>query len=458
MKGFQFKGLLNNTDWISPAYVNIDAQGLMTNISAQPTEDIDYELVDGYALPGITNAHSHAFQYAMCGLTETHFNSAADNFWSWRTKMYELALTISPEELEDIASMLYSEMTQHGYTHVTEFHYLHHDKNGHHFDDKAEMSQRLIAAAARAGINITLIPIFYQKGGFGKDALKEQRRFISKNTDDYNGLWEACHQACLQHDHTTIGYGIHSLRAVEPSLIPDFLNTLRATYPIHLHISEQLKEIEDSISYLKARPVEWLLENVSVDSRYHLVHATHMTEVEATKFAASKAHVVLCPSTEGNLGDGLFKLKTFQENGGHWSIGTDSHIGLSPFEELRILDYGQRTLTHRRDSFSGVSNNGSALYALNQIISSGRQSTGRTDKEFFSIGQGLDAIVIDASHPLISSTSLTHLADTIIYSSTQRMIKGVIVNGKWIVQDGRHINKAEIYNRFESTMKSLQYR
>ncbi|MCJ7466203.1 MAG: formimidoylglutamate deiminase, partial [Maribacter sp.] len=339
MKVYHFKGLLQHTGWLKNASVTINLEGIITNISSFDPTNTSLDIINGFALPGFQNAHSHAFQYAMAGLAEKHgVRGGQDDFWGWREAMYQLALGVDPDQMEAIATMLYAELVRHGYTNVAEFHYLHHDKNGRPYANRAEMGSRLIAAAKTAGIGITLIPIFYQKGGFGQEPNERQRRFISRTVDDYLRLLEASQNACKHYRDAKIGMGVHSLRGVEPSDIIEITKSGPQDIPFHMHVSEQLKEIADSLQYLGKRPVEWLLQNIDLSDRYHLIHATHLTDQETIGLAKSKAHVVLCPSTEGNLGDGLFPLRRYQKEGGNWSIGTDSHIGLNPLEELRILD------------------------------------------------------------------------------------------------------------------------
>lgn len=459
MNNFRFKALLQHDGWLSPAYVSTDEEGVITWLSDKAQDSISYERVEGYALPGFQNAHSHAFQYAMAGIAEVHKPGAvADDFWSWREAMYKVALTISPDQLEAIATMLYAEMARHGYTQVAEFHYLHHDKDGKPYTNLAEMGERLVAAAHSAGIKITLVPMFYQRGGFGMEPQSRQRRFISETIKDYHALLEATEKVILSHSHATHGFGIHSLRAVTPEDIKNALSKVSPELPVHIHIAEQIKEIKDAIDYLGKRPVQWLLDNVEVNERYHLVHATHLDDREIEGIARCGAHVVLCPSTEGNLGDGLFPLGRFQQLGGRWSIGTDSHIGLNPLEELRILDYGQRLTTHQRNIFTSEAEGDSSTYAMRQSLISGRAAMGNDVQRYFQTGQPLDAVVYDAEAPLIACSDLKNVLPTIIYSSDNSHCKGTICNGRWIVQQNRHIKLQSIAESFNQAIKEIGVR
>lgn len=430
MNSYRFKAILQNSGWLENAAVSVDENGKI--ISVSQTENSDAVFINGYALPAFQNAHSHAFQYAMAGLAENHVRD--DDFWSWRDAMYRLALELNPDEMKKIAAMLYAELVRNGYSNVAEFHYVHHDKNGEPFENLAETGEALIEAANDAGIKITLIPIFYQKGGFGIEPNKRQRRFISKTFEDYARLFEASADVCKKYENANIAVGIHSMRGVEASDILRVVNELPNNIPFHIHVAEQLKEVEDSITFLGKRPVEWLLENCNLGERFHLVHATHLTETETENSAKSNANVVLCPSTEGNLGDGIFPLRNYQKFGGNWSIGTDSHIGINPFEELRLLDYGQRLISHKRNTFG--ENAGS--FAITKATIAGRKAMNNFETEFFAVGADFDACVINANAPLLGNMNLENLASTIVYSADSSQIFGTFVRGKLIQKDEKY--------------------
>ncbi len=453
---FHFKKLLQNEGWLENVSVEIDGTGLITSI----VENSDSSnFVQGYAIPAFQNAHSHSFQYAMAGLAENHSISATQSdFWSWREAMYKLALSVNPDQFEAIATMLYSEMLRHGYTNVAEFHYLHHDKNGEPFSDLAEMGSRLISAAKSVGIGITLIPIFYQKGGFNKPAEENQRRFISETIEDYQKLYEATEKACKDYDRANIGIGIHSMRGVELQTIREVAENFPKNVPFHIHISEQLKEVKDCVEFLGKRPVQWMLDNIELSDRFHFVHATHLDDFEIEGLAKNKVNVVLCPTTEGNLGDGIFPLRKFQELGGNWSIGTDSHVSLNPFEELRLLDYGQRLTTHKRNTFTDSSNGNSGSYAIQQATITGRKAMNNFEESYFAVSQPLNACVISAKHPLIQMTSNENLLNTIIYSSDETMQLGTISKGKWKVVNGKFIDQEIVYRKFVKVLNELKNR
>jgi formiminoglutamate deiminase len=443
MKSYRFKALLQNAGWLENATVSLNDAGEIVSVSQGENADAIY--IDGYALPGFQNAHSHAFQYAMAGLAERHSDAReADDFWSWREAMYALALNLNPEQMKTIAAMLYAELVRHGWTNVAEFHYVHHDKNGASYDNLAEMGEALIEAAKEAGIKITLIPIFYQKGGFGQPPNERQKRFISATFEDYLELFEASERAAKQYEGANIAVGIHSMRGVD---YQDILRTARDApqdVPFHIHVSEQLKEIEDSLEFLGKRPVEWLLDNIDLNDRFHLVHATHLTEDETGRLAKTRANVVLCPSTEGNLGDGIFPLRAFQSSGGSWSLGTDSHVGLNPLEELRILDYGQRLITRKRNTFAGDGIEESGLYAITKATIAGRKAMNNFEPEFFPAGAPFDACVINAAEPLLANVKPENLTSSILYSTDASQIYGTFVAGKLF-------RKAEKYRQIKES-------
>lgn len=458
MKVYKLKGLLTEQGWLKNVFVSCDETGKIIALENK-LDHKNFVDLNVYAIPGFQNAHSHAFQYAMAGIAERHSTeNSSDDFWSWREAMYKLALRISPDDLEKIATLLYFEMLRHGYTHVAEFHYVHHDKNGKPYDHLAEMGERLINAAKNAGIGITLIPIFYQKGGFGKQPSDGQKRFISSTIVDYEKLYLASEKSCSNYTHANIGIGIHSLRGVEPNDVIQVAQNFSKNVPFHIHVAEQKKEVDDCISYTGKRPVQWLLDNIDLSERFHLVHATHLNESEIKGIAKSNANVVICPSTEGNLGDGFFSLYDFQNQSGNWSIGTDSHVGLNPLEELRILDYGQRLKTHKRNSFFSSQNGDSALFAIEKITHAGRKAMNNFNQQYFKVGEYFDAALFDADSPLIATSSENYWASTIVYASDATHQKGVISKGKLIHLNDENEFYTKAKNEFIQCLNELKNR
>ncbi|MBL7876337.1 MAG: amidohydrolase family protein, partial [Cyclobacteriaceae bacterium] len=349
--------------------------------------------------------------------------------------------------------MLYAEMVRHGYTQVAEFHYLHHDKDGKPYAHLAEMGMRMVAAAQMAGIKITLIPVFYQKGSFGQQPQPRQRRFISKTIDDYFKLLEESKSA-LKNTSALLAFSIHSLRAVALEDIKTTYQQGPADLPFHLHVAEQKKEVQDCLAYSGKRPMQWLLDNLNVNDRFNLVHATHLDDTELASLAKSGATVVLCPSTEGNLGDGIFRMKEYVRLGGRWCIGTDSHIGLSPMEEFRMIDYRQRLVSNQRNTFEGDA----AAYLINEEIESGRKAMGVTASNHFEIGNPFDAVIYNAQTHLLADTTEKNRLATILYTSDSSRIVGTLVNGKWVVKDQHHNQGHSIKTAFSRATRELKNR
>jgi formimidoylglutamate deiminase len=456
LKYYLFSSLLQKEGWLTPAYVGVDASGVIHYVSKDTPnkEAVAMEVVQGLALPGFQNAHSHAFQYAMAGIAENHPAGTDDDFWTWREAMYQCALSVNPDQAEVIAAILYAEMLRVGYTHVAEFHYLHHDKDGKPYAYLAEMGERMVAAAKSAGIKITLIPVFYQKGGFGLEPQPRQKRFISKTVEDYFKLFDASKNAIKNYNNASLGFSVHSLRAVD---LKDVITTYQhgpKELPFHIHVSEQKKEVADCLAHCGKRPIQWLFDNVSVNERFHLVHSTHLDDSELQQLAKSGANVVLCPSTEGNLGDGIFRMKEYVKQGGRWCIGTDSHIGLNPLEEFRMIDYRQRLITNHRNTFEGDA----ASLMINEAVVSGRKAMGIHQDTHFETGKPFDAIVYNAQSHLLAETSDKNRLATLLYTADSSLTLGTIVNGRWIVKNQHHVNGQAIKSAFSKAMRELKIR
>ncbi|TFY98186.1 formimidoylglutamate deiminase [Ramlibacter humi] len=307
-------------------------------------------VIDGAVLPALVNAHSHAFQRAIAGQTERAPAGQADDFWSWRDRMYQVALTITPERLEQVATQLYRELRAGGYSHVCEFHYLHNDTEGRPYADPAEMSWALVRAAQAAGIGLTLLPTLYMRAGFGAAGLREDQRRFASTPESVLRIAESIRAHRSANLPLTAGIAIHSLRAVDEGAMREVAQAARAAgMPIHLHISEQVKEVDDCLRARHQRPVEWLLAHFDVDASWNLVHATQADEAELRALHKTGASIVLCPTTEANLGDGVFDLWTWGQLRGAWSIGSDSHVGRDWAEELRLLEYSQRFVRRERN-------------------------------------------------------------------------------------------------------------
>ncbi len=410
----------------------------------------------GVAVPGMPNLHSHAFQRAMAGLTE-RAGPQSDDFWSWRETMYGFLARLGPEEVEAIAAQLHVELLKHGYTAIAEFHYLHNDPAGGAYADPAELAVRILAAARTSGIGLTLLPVLYQTAQFGGvPAGERQRRFVL-GEDAYLRLVERL--LGLQRDDPQLRIGIapHSLRAVPPAPLAaavSALGSLDPTAPIHIHAAEQPKEVEDCLAWSRRRPVEWLLEHAPVDPRWCLVHCTQTTQAELAALAASQAVAGLCPTTEANLGDGVFPLPTYLQAGGRFGIGTDANVAASPTEELRWLDYVQRLLARRRTLTEHVPGaaTGAALYR--RALAGGAQACARPIGAI-AVGHRADIVVLDDQHPTLYGRAGDTLLDAWIFAGIGNPVRDVMVGGEWLVRDGVHQQEVEIATAYRAAVDRL---
>ncbi len=418
-------------------------------------------VVRGTVVPGVPNCHSHAHQRAMAGLGETRPNGARssgieDSFWSWREVMYRYLERIEPPHLYAISRQLYLEMLKAGYTSVAEFQYLHHDPRGHAYTEPAVMTLSCLQAASSVGIGFTALPVLYRFGGFGgQPPLEGQKRFVN-DQDRFCTIVTALVQATEQHDDMVTGIAPHSLRAVTAPLLRDVLTALSqaALSVIHLHIAEQVKEVEDCIAWSGRRPVEWLFDHFEVDPQWSLIHATHMSEAETGLLARSGAVAGLCPTTEANLGDGFFNAPTFQAEGGIWAIGSDSHISMSPVEELRWLEYGQRLLGQRRNVMQHATerHTGTALYR--SALLGGARSCGR---KIGQVAQGFraDLVVLNTDHPRFSGRAEDDLMNSWLFSGNENPVQDVYIGGKQVIANGRHHDEESIRTDYLQSLHGL---
>jgi len=426
--------------WARDVLLHWDARGHFTAITPQSSPPPGVTRAAGPVLPGMPNLHSHAFQFGMAGQTE-YQDQADDSFWTWRTLMYRLANALTPESLEAIATALYVEMLEAGYTSVCEFHYIHHDPSGRAYADSAAMSLALLRAAERAGIGLTLLPVFYQTGGFGAlPPADGQRRFLLK-ADDMLSLLAHLQPLC-QAQGVRLGFAPHSLRAVSPDSLREVLTGFEAldpTAPIHIHVAEQTAEVDACLAWSGQRPVQWLLNNAPIDERWCLVHATHMDADEYRRAAASGAVAGLCPTTEANLGDGVFDATRWCAAGGQWGIGSDSHTCVNAAEELMLLEYGQRLATGRRNVLASSEHRYVATAMMLQAVAGGAQASGRPIAGL-AVGQQADWVALDAAHPSLAALPCPNamLAAHVFASHRQSAIHQVCVAGTLRVSAGRH--------------------
>jgi formimidoylglutamate deiminase len=460
--------------WISPGYLTVDGQGRIASVSKVPPPDWDDAAslrLEGYAIPGMPNLHSHAFQRAMVGRAEAATPGQADSFWSWRSAMYRVAALVEPEDLEALAAFLYVEMLEAGYTAAGEFHYLHHPPAGGHYDDPTELSRRILEAARRADIGLTHLPVLYQQGGFGRPAEDHQRRFVHADPKGYLDLVARLFEVVRGEGssgrrHLRIGIAPHSLRAVSPEALNAAVAGLRLlddAAPVHLHIAEQMAEVEDCLAHHGRRPVALLLDTMDVDERWCLVHATHLDDAEVRDLAGSGAIAGLCPTTEANLGDGLFPAEAYLSAGGRFGVGSDSHASVSVIEELRLLEYGQR-LAHRRRNVLAASETAERAPAqsvgrrlFDAAVAGGAQALGLAGGDLVP-GRRADLVILDPEHPrLVGHGPMTAL-DAWIFGAAQDAIRDVFVGGRHVVEGGRHVDREPILNDLRRTMQRLRDR
>jgi formimidoylglutamate deiminase len=450
--------------WLSPGYLTI-AEGRVTAVAAAPPRGAAVERLSGYVIPGMHNLHSHAFQRALAGRTESvDAERSSDNLWTWREAMYRLVDNLGPDHYEAIAEFTYLQLLKGGFTTVCEFHYLHHAPGGARYANPAEMSERLLAAATSSGIAITLLPTLYQHGGIDRDVSGPQRRFAHADLADYLGLLDTlCRQVHPGGPAINVGIGLHSLRAVAPQELAEVTKGNHAWLRdcrIHIHVSETEQEVQEVEAGLGARPVAWLLKHAGIDERWTLVHATHLDAAERAGLAGSRAVAGLCPLTEATLGDGLFPLVEHQRAGGCWGIGTDSHYSASVAAELRMLECGQRLRHQRRNILADpqtplTAHSGRRLFDL--AVHGGSVASG-SDSGALVPGRRADLVVLDAGAPGLLGHGPETVLDAWILGDAGSAVRDVMVDGRWVVRDGRHPREEAVTRRFAKTLATIDSR
>lgn len=446
--------------WATNVLLQWNHQGQLTGVQANAVPPPDVPQAPGPLLPGMPNLHSHAFQRAFSGLTEYRVD-ANDNFWSWRTLMYRFALALTPDQLEAIATWLYIEMLEAGYTQVCEFHYLHHDSNGQPYADDATLATCLLRAAQNAGIVLTLLPVLYQSSGFGGSSPSDgQRRFI-RSTDNMLNLLAKLKPLC-EAQGARLGLAPHSLRAVPPVGLREAIAGLDAmdkTAPIHIHIAEQTAEVDACVAWSGQRPVEWLLNHADVNPRWCLVHATHMSEQEYQRAASSGAVAGLCPSTEANLGDGLFNVPRWLSHGGAWGVGSDSHITVNAAEELMLLEYGQRLALRQRNVLAHPQHHQTATAMTLAAVAGGVQAAGRATpgpSTGLALGQPADMVALDAGHHAMVGLGVPEMLSAHVFASNRTSaLHSVWVGGQARVVAGRHALRESAAQAFLGARRTL---
>lgn len=425
--------------------------GMIASVSRDGAAPAAANRLPGLTLPGLPNLHSHTFQRGMAGLSERR-GASEDSFWTWREVMYRFLDRLDPDDVQAIAAQAMVEMLEGGFTALAEFHYLHHDKDGREYADIARMGEAIAAAAGETGIGLTLLPVLYRYGNFGKaPAAPGQRRFLNER-GAYLRLLEGSERAVASLPDARVGVAPHSLRAVALEDLA-WIAALRPETPVHIHVAEQMREVEDSVAITGRRPVELLLESVAVDARWCLIHATHLSDAERDAMARSGAVAGLCPITEANLGDGIFDGVRYRAAGGRIGVGSDSNIEIGAGGELRLLEYSQRLRDRRRALWAepGIP---AGVRLWQDACAGGAQACGRSIGAI-AVGQRADLVTLDAEHPAIVGKAGDFALDSAVFAAPALPVESVIVGGKPVVSGGRHIDRARIAARYGAVIRRL---
>ncbi|MBE0581870.1 formimidoylglutamate deiminase [Devosia sp.] len=443
---------LLSSGWAADVAISATPDGAIAAIEAGATRQPGDTVTAGPVLPPLANLHSHAFQRAMAGLAEVA-GHGDDSFWTWRDTMYRMVGALSPDDVEVIATRLYIDMLKCGYGRVGEFHYLHHDPSGAPYADRTEMSGRILAAATASGIGMTLLPVFYAHANFGGAAPTDgQRRFIH-GVEEFLSLMEALRPQVAA-SGATLGYAFHSLRAATPDEMRAILAIAPGEGPIHIHVAEQQAEVDASLAWSGRRPLAWLMEEMPVDARWCLIHATHANDEEVRRMAASGAVVGLCPATEASLGDGIFPATAYRSLAGRFGIGSDSHVSTSPSEELRLLEYGQRLRDERRVRLVNGPGRSNGRDLFEVALAGGAQALGQVTSGL-QVGASADLVVLDGTDPFIATATGDTILDRWLFALGDRAVRDVMVAGRWQITDRHHRLDASIDDKFRGVLARL---
>jgi formimidoylglutamate deiminase len=427
------------------------AEGRIATLEPGARAQLEDEIC-GIALPGLANLHSHAFQRGLAGLAERR-GLGVDSFWTWREVMYRFLDRMTPADVEAITAQAYAEMLEGGFTRVGEFHYLHHDPTGARYDNRAEMAERVAAAAAETGIGLTLLPCFYAHSDFGgAPPAPGQRRFIN-DLDGFDYLMESSRSIIAGLAQAILGVAPHSLRAVSGAEL-DALVAAHPDGPVHIHVAEQTAEVDGCERATGCRPVQWLLDHQPVDARWCLIHATHMLPSEIEALAATGAVAGLCPVTEASLGDGVFPAAAFSHAGGRFGIGTDSNIQIDVAAELRQLEYAQRLQSRSRNVLACASDTSTGRSLFNQALRGGAQALGASPMGLMPGGPA-DIVTLNADHPSLAGRCGDALLDSWIFAAARSCVDGVWRAGRPVVRNGRHVEAARIGVRYAKCVRRL---
>ncbi|MCA1406140.1 formimidoylglutamate deiminase [Ensifer sp. IC3342] len=439
--------------WAENVAIALDGRGGIASVTSGQSIAEGDERLSGPIVPAIANLHSHAFQRAMAGLAEVA-GTGDDSFWTWREEMYRTVGLVDPDDVEAIASKLYMEMLKGGFGRVAEFHYLHHQADGTPYADPAEMSLRILSAAEVTGIGLTHLPVFYAHANFGGVAPNPGQRPFLHDPDRFLALLNRLAPACSKIG-AKLGYAIHSLRAATPDEMRTILAAAPVSGPIHIHVAEQTREVDDCLAWSGRRPVQWLLDEMPVDARWCAIHATHMTAEETKRLAASGAVAGLCPATEANLGDGIFPAVDFIAEGGRIGIGTDSHVATGVAEELRLLEYGQRLRDRRRNRLAAGPGASVGRSIFEAALAGGAQAAG-LDTPGIKAGTRADLVVLDGANPYIAAASGNQILDRWLFALGGEAVRDVMVAGQWKIRNGRHDREEDIDRAFARVLTKLK--
>lgn len=445
--------LLQGETWRDDVVMEVDPDGIIMGIEPGIKGTAD-EQIDGIVIPGMPNAHSHSFQRLIAGLTGPR-GDHQDSFWSWREAMYQCAGGISPAQLADVASWVFVEMLKAGYTTCAEFHYIHHQPDGQPYDNLAEMSGRLFEAAENSGIAMTLLPVLYNSAGFGKTRHEnEQRRFVN-GPDRYLQLMVECQEMIASHPLMALGLAPHSLRAVPGSILNEVLQAWpNHVCPVHIHIAEQPAEVEDCLAHLGARPVEWLLDQYPVNERWSLVHATHLSDDELKSAVSRRVIAGLCPTTEADLGDGVFRTADWLRAGGQFSIGSDSNVRISVIEELRLLEYNERLGSGQRNVLTGPDST-CGRFLFQHAARAGGVACGQP-VGILEPGYRADMLELNTEHVMMTGREPDVALDSWIFAGDQTIINSVWVAAQRRVHQGHHARDEELRRKFSKAISGLR--
>jgi formimidoylglutamate deiminase len=453
MKALLAPAALLDNGWETDVTLTIDDGGSIARIERRASAVADERLA-GPVIAAMPNLHSHAFQRAIAGRTGAPSPARDDTFWTWRQAMYAAVDRLDADAFEAIAAQAYVEMAKAGYASVAEFHYVHHDPRGKPYADPAELAWRIVGAAETAEIGLTLLPVFYAHGNFGGIATAPlQRRFVH-GIYTFEKLFDALARGANARGYV-LGVAPHSLRAVTPEELSKIVRLPAADAPIHIHAAEQTREVDDCCQWSGMRPVEWLLAHASIDERWCIVHATHMTDREVAGLAGSGAVAGLAPSTEADLGDGIFPAEAWLRAGGRFGVGTDSNTNIDPFAEIRQLEWAQRLRVRRRNVLVDDSQAPVGQSLWRAAATGGAQALGSPTGRL-APGMRADLIVLDADDPALAEQPIECVLDAAIFGPCRRPVRDVMSRGRWIVKDGHHAREQDVLRRFRAALARIK--